>query len=61
MAPRRGSARICRSAPATSTARPWGPINEVYDITRAGQELGWRPAYGFAAFLEALEAGRDSL
>ena len=41
--------------------KPWGPINEVYDITRAGDVLGWHPAFGFAAFLEALEAGRDAL
>jgi UDP-glucose 4-epimerase len=41
--------------------KPWGPVNEVYDITRAREELGWQPAFGFAAFLEALEAGRDAL
>ena len=46
---------------ARAGVQPWGPVNEVYDITRAGEELGWRPEYGFAAFLNALEAGRDSL
>lgn len=57
-------ARHWPDAPALLAAagvQPWGPINEVYEITRAGEELGWQPRYGFAAFLDALRAGRDSL
>ena len=38
-------------------ARPWGPINAVYDISKAERELGWRPRFGFATFLEALRRG----
>jgi nucleoside-diphosphate-sugar epimerase len=45
---------------AAAAVEPWGPINEVYEITRAREELGWTPRYGFDAFLEALREGRDS-
>jgi len=38
-------------------ARPWGPINAVYDIGRAERELGWRPRYGFGSFLEGIRRG----
>jgi nucleoside-diphosphate-sugar epimerase len=51
-------------------AKPWGPINALYDIGRAKNELGWRPEYGFGSFLagirrgveseDRLEAGRDA-
>lgn len=40
---------------------PWGPINEIYEIERADAVLGFRPRYGFAQYVEALRAGRDSL
>ena len=40
---------------------PWGAINEVYEIDKARDELGWHPRYGFDAFLDALRSGRDSL
>jgi len=46
---------------SSTTDRPVGPINGVYRIERAAAVLGWRPAYGFAEFLDALRAGRDSL
>ena len=46
---------------ADASVEPWGPINEVYEIAKAGEELGWHPRYGFAAFLDALRSGRDSL
>ena len=38
-------------------AKPWGPINAVYDIARARRDLGWTPRYGFAEFLEGLRRG----
>ena len=41
--------------------KPWGPINEVYEIDKAENELEWRPRYGFDAFLQALREGRSSL
>lgn len=41
--------------------KPWGPINEVYEIERAARVLGWRPRWGFAEFLEALREGSESL
>lgn len=34
-------------------------VERVYDNTRARQQLGWRPAYDFAAVLERLAAGED--
>ncbi|MBA3779552.1 MAG: NAD(P)-dependent oxidoreductase [Chloroflexi bacterium] len=37
--------------------KPWGPINEVFDIAKAGDELDWRPRYNFDQFLEALRRG----
>lgn len=46
---------------AGAGVEPWGPINEVYDIARARDELGWQPRYGFDAFLDALRLGRDRL
>ena len=46
---------------AGAGVEPWGPINEVYEIERAGDELGWRPRAGFDEFLDALREGRDSL
>lgn len=46
---------------AAAGLEPWGPVNEVYDIARAGEVLGWNPRYGFAEFLDALQAGRTSL
>jgi nucleoside-diphosphate-sugar epimerase len=41
-------------------AKPWGPINAVYDIGRAERELDWRPRYGFGSFLEGLRRGVTS-
>lgn len=41
--------------------KPWGPINEWYDISRAREGLGWTPRYGFTEFLAALREGRSSL
>jgi Nucleoside-diphosphate-sugar epimerases len=40
---------------------PWGPITEIYEVERAARILGWRPRRGFAEFLDALRAGRESL
>ena len=57
-------ARHWPDAPALLTGagiEPWGPINEVYEIDKARDELGWHPRYGFEAFLDALRSGRDSL
>jgi len=42
-------------------SKPWGPVNEVYEIERAASLLGFRPRYGFAEYLDALRAGRDHL
>ncbi len=42
-------------------ALPWGPINEWYDIAKAGDELSWQPRYGFPEFLEALRSGRTEI
>lgn len=39
----------------------WGPIRELYDISRAQEELGWQPRYGFDEFLAALREGRSEL
>jgi nucleoside-diphosphate-sugar epimerase len=41
-------------------AKPWGPINTVYDIGRAARELAWRPRFGFAQFVEGLKRGVGS-
>jgi nucleoside-diphosphate-sugar epimerase len=41
-------------------AKPWGPINTVYDIGRAARELAWRPRFGFAQFVEGLKQGVGS-
>jgi nucleoside-diphosphate-sugar epimerase len=38
----------------------WGPINAVYDITRAERELDWRPRYSFETFLAGVRAGISS-
>jgi UDP-glucose 4-epimerase len=38
-------------------AKPWGPINALYDIGRAKDELNWRPRYGFRSFLEGIRSG----
>ncbi|MBA2701887.1 MAG: NAD(P)-dependent oxidoreductase [Chloroflexi bacterium] len=46
---------------AAAGVKPWGPIEEVYEIGRADALLGFRPRYGFEQYLEALRAGRDSL
>ena len=46
---------------AGAGVEPWGPINEVYDIARAREGLGWEPRHGFASFLDALRQGRSSL
>ena len=57
-------ARHWPDAPALLAAagvEPWGPINEVYDSTKAREELGWHPRYGFDVFLDALRSGRDRL
>lgn len=40
--------------------KPWGPINTVYDIGRAAREIGWRPRFGFAEFVDGLEQGASS-
>ncbi|HUQ77650.1 MAG TPA: NAD(P)-dependent oxidoreductase [Patescibacteria group bacterium] len=56
--------RYWPDAPALLDAagvKPWGPINEVYETGRAEKTLGFRPRYGFAQYLEALRAGRDTL
>jgi nucleoside-diphosphate-sugar epimerase len=41
-------------------ARLWGPINAVYDGTRAERELGWQPRFGFGKFLAGVRAGVTS-
>jgi nucleoside-diphosphate-sugar epimerase len=38
----------------------WGPVNAVYDISRAERELEWRPRYGFSTFLAGVRAGISS-
>jgi nucleoside-diphosphate-sugar epimerase len=45
---------------AAITAKLWGPINVVYDISRAAHELGWSPQFGFTEFLDALRRGASS-
>ena len=45
---------------AAAGVEPWGPINEVYDIRRADEILGWRPRRGFAEYLDDLRAGRGA-
>lgn len=40
--------------------RPWGPVNEWFDITAAKRDLGWRPRHGFSEFLLALREGQQS-
>ncbi|MEA2623104.1 MAG: UDP-glucose 4-epimerase [Chloroflexota bacterium] len=40
---------------------PWGPIREWYDVTRARDELGWQPRFGFDVFIAALREGRTEL
>jgi UDP-glucose 4-epimerase len=42
-------------------AKPWGPVNAWYDVTRAQSELGWRPRYDFGTFLDALRAGIETI
>ncbi|MBA2757355.1 MAG: NAD(P)-dependent oxidoreductase [Chloroflexi bacterium] len=42
-------------------AKPWGPIDEVYEIGRAEAILGFRPKWGFEQYVEALRSGRDRL
>ena len=44
-----------------ASVEPWGPINEWYDISRAAELLGWRPRWGFAEYVAALRAGRETL
>ena len=41
-------------------AKPWGPVNAVYDIDRAARDLGWRPRFGFAEFVDGLDRGDGS-
>lgn len=41
-------------------AKPWGPVNTVYDIGRAHREIGWRPRFGFAEFVDGLKRGASS-
>ncbi|HEX7195913.1 MAG TPA: NAD(P)-dependent oxidoreductase [Candidatus Limnocylindria bacterium] len=41
-------------------AKPWGPINVVYDIGLATRRLGWRPRFGFAQFIDGLRRGASS-
>jgi UDP-glucose 4-epimerase len=68
--------RVLREAPLEAIARhwpdapalleragvaPWGPVNEFYDIRRAGDVLGWRPRRGFNEYLVALRDGREEL
>jgi UDP-glucose 4-epimerase len=51
-------------APALLEARgvaPWGPIDQVYEIGRAKEVLGFLPHHGFAQYLDALRSGRDVL
>ncbi len=57
-------ARHWPDAPALMSradVKPWGPINEWYDIAAAGRSLGWRPRFGFTEFIDALREGRASL
>jgi UDP-glucose 4-epimerase len=42
-------------------AKPWGPVNEWFDISKAERELGWIPRWGFAEFVAALREGRTEL
>lgn len=61
--PMRAIARHWPDAPellATAGAKLWGTINTVYDSGRARRELGWRPRFGFAEFLEGLRSGVTS-
>jgi UDP-glucose 4-epimerase len=45
---------------ASVGAKLWGPINTVYDSSRAQRELDWRPRFGFDTFVEAARSGVDS-
>jgi UDP-glucose 4-epimerase len=38
----------------------WGPINTVYDSSRAERELDWHPRFSFATFLAGVRAGITS-
>jgi UDP-glucose 4-epimerase len=41
-------------------AKLWGPINTVYDSSRAERELEWRPRFGFGTFVDGARAGVTS-
>jgi UDP-glucose 4-epimerase len=41
----------------TVEANLWGPINVMYDISRAARDLGWEPRYGFTEFLDGVRRG----
>jgi UDP-glucose 4-epimerase len=41
-------------------AKLWGPINVVYDSSRAARELGWTPRFGFAEFMDGIRRGVSS-
>ena len=41
-------------------AKPWGAVNAVYEIDRAARDLGWRPRFGFAEFVDGLNRGAGS-
>ncbi len=61
--PMRAVERYWPDAPdllSAAGAKLWGPINTIYDSQRAHYELGWRPRYGFAEFLEGLRSGATS-
>ncbi len=41
-------------------ARPWGPVDTVYDSGLAERDLGWLPRYNFDQFLDGLRRGASS-
>lgn len=41
--------------------KPWGPIDEVYEIDRAEAVIGFEPRHGFAQYLAALRSGREAI
>jgi nucleoside-diphosphate-sugar epimerase len=62
--PMKAIARHWPDAPALlerAGLEPWGPVREWYDVSLAGEELGWQPRYGFDEFLTALRGGRSAL
>ncbi len=41
-------------------AKPWGPVNTLYDSSRATRELSWRPRFGLAEFIDGVAHGARS-